>query len=187
MPLLQSLATIILGVLVMYFILVNILEIPFTKDLIKSDGNIKKKLDKNSLAVLDSVEEENVSLNDLEETLRKDLSRNEPEKVTNRLPDPLVQQVKINEPHPINVEPSNATLYEKDAEFGSDRTNIAQFVSSNPTAFYGDLRHDAYVPDVNSWNQQGSQMYNDLVQSRPNQTLQPANFENCYSQLGMGN
>lgn len=185
MPLLQSFATIILGILVAYFVLVNVLDIPFTKDLVKSPGDITKHLTIDKLNSLPESDE--ISLNEVEESLRKTFSptdrfRSAEDKLTNKLPPSLVPQVLYDQ-SPLDIKPSNDILYEKDADFGSDRTNISQYVSSNPSAFYGDLKNTAYVPDVNVWNEQGSKMYNDLINMRPNNTLNAFNYENPYSSL----
>lgn len=178
MALLQSSATAILGIMVAYFILVNILQLPYAKDLVQAEGNIQTALTQSNLDELET-EEENVSLNQVEETLRRQFTTGSSKKISNKLPDAMVQQVIRNEPVS-DVQASNSLMYEKDADFASERTNIAQFVSSNPSAFFGDLRNNAYVPDVNVWNEQGAQMYNDLVTTRPNKTLNAANFENTY-------
>ena len=162
MPLLRSVANIILGSLVIYFILINIIDIPYRQDHIATPGNIVQNLGETKV-----------------------ISSSSHETISNKLPVHLDSAIQLQyHPAGLDVKASNDMIYEKDADFGSDQTNVAQFFSSNPEAFLKDNRHTAYVPDVNVWNEQGSQMYNDLVTMRPYKTLNASNFENPYTTLG---
>jgi hypothetical protein len=181
MAALQSLATIILGILISYFLMVNLTE---KKGLVKSDGNITNKISSlttEQVAKLTADEEDNVSLTEVEESLRKEFTTGD-NVITNRLPSSLVSQTLYDSPVEKDLKASNAELYEKRPDFGSDQTNVAQFLASNPSAFFGDNKHNAYVPDVTVWNEKGAQMYNDLVSSRP-KDLNPSNYATTYASI----
>jgi hypothetical protein len=85
-----------------------------------------------------------------------------------------VQQAVYNEQAkgvvPINQEYGS----EQVAQFGNEQTDVAQFFKVNQSAFFNDQRHNAYVPNVNSWNEQGNTMHSTHL-NEPRTELAAAN------------
>ena len=110
-------------------------------------------------------------------TIGGDEDGNGNEKVTNKLPtDHLIQQAVYDPKSDYPVAAANQDVYEKDADFGTEQTNIGQYFSSNPGAFMNDERHNAYVPDTNVWDKQGEQMFQKEA-ARPKDELQAYNLD----------
>lgn len=93
--------------------------------------------------------------------------------ITNKLPDKFVQQAVYDPEQTYPIAPSNADLYEKTADFGTEQTNVAQFFASNPQLLQRDCC--VYVPDVDQWNMRGTQMYNNMLNG-PRAQLTPYNI-----------
>ena len=188
MSLLQTSASIILVILVIHILMHNVINLPF-KDIVQAPGrrNIESATPSGlSKKDLEKIEEDNesTSLGTIEMRLREQygvngaptanaaaalkISGGVADKITNRLPDSLVEQSVYNPKADTNgINASNHNIYEKEAAFGNEQTNVAQFFSANPSAFFNGQRHNSYVPDVNNWNHQGSQMFEKLRTQSP--------------------
>lgn len=195
MELLQTFAVLILVLFIVHFVMVNVLKIPF-KDLVKVPGmeeglhNIKSEPSMLTQAQLDAIQHDNevTSLSGIEQQLRKDFGiadldhqkqKQQGGMITNVLnTDKLVEQAIYdpNRERTNTVAPSNQDIYEKEADFGNEQTNISQFFATNPGVFFNDQRHNAYVPDVTQWGQQGTQMYSELVNA-PRAQLQAYGYD----------
>ena len=154
MNLAQTSATIILSLFLAYIILFNILEIPY-KDIIKTPGLSQaeaineKQLTKEELAKIEKDNESlaNASLSDIEMNLRKEFGvanekpngvsdgnltcqpRNDRKFITNKLPETVPGEVMgavYNPEYQVGCQAANQDLYEKEALFGSEQTNVAQ-------------------------------------------------------------
>ena len=181
MDLFQSGAIIMLLTLVIYFVMINIFKGPA---LLKTTGlmGLKEKdiqeLDKRT------EEEENPSLDEIENGIRKELG------ISNKLP---IEGLKnesdtgselnltgksVFNPDTKGIVPSNHDLFEKKADFGSDVTNINQFYQNNPDVFNKTM---ARVSDVTGWNNKGNDMYQKILNS--NNMVHPSNFEHNFTKI----
>lgn len=195
MSLLQTSASIILVILVIHILMHNVINLPF-KDIISAPGKrdigseeTPARLTKKDLEKIEE-DNESTSLGTIEMRLREQYGVNDAsaaatnaaaavsanrsisgglsDKITNRLPESLIEQSVYNPNANANaITASNHNMYEKEAAFGNEQTNVAQFFSANPSAFFNGQRHNSYVPDVNNWNHQGSQMFEKLRTQAP--------------------
>jgi len=177
----QTSATVILCLFAAYIILVNILNIPF-KDLVP----VPEKFE-----TLHQQQQQALSLDESKRELDREYNLTSLEAVpsqdggnliTNRLPDPFIEQAVYTENSPVDTKPSNYDLFDKEADFGSEQTNVSQFFASNPTLFMNDQRHNAYVKDVSSWNQMGDCMFAERM-NQPATSIQAYNYQD---QCGFG-
>lgn len=179
MDLFQSLATVILMSLVIYFIMVNI---DGRMHALKTGGDVKDAI---QAAVATAV----VTPTELPPKMAVPTAapRTAPRAVSNTLPAKLEEGLNVAfDPHTIDrmeptvndgagpnlttsavfnpeamgVVPSNHDLFERRADFGSDLTNINQFYRNNPEIFHKSMIH---VPDVASWNAMSDQMHQSHV------------------------
>lgn len=166
MELLQSLAVIILILLLVQYILINVLKIPYS-DLIPVPGRI-------GVEAMTSNKE--IDLSDLGADLKRQYG------ITDELPQGdynkrFVQQA-VYDPNSAagSIVAANQDIYDKPADFGNEQTNVAQFFASNPGAFVNDQRHTAYVGDAANWNDQGKQLYSQMLNA-PHATIQAFNCD----------
>lgn len=78
-----------------------------------------------------------------------------------------------------DVNALNQDIYEKQADFGSDVTNINQFYKNNPEVFSKILGQTA-VTNVADWERQSKELF-DSAQSAPAGPIQAANFESNFN------
>lgn len=185
MDLFQSLATVILLTLVIYFIMVNL---DGRMHVLKSVGDVKKALSASQTAPAQSAQSAQSA---------------SPALITNRLPpggpEPLQEGLNVAfDPHAIDrmeptvnegsgpnlttsavfnpeahgVVPVNHDLFERRADFGSDLTNINQFYRNNPEIFH---KSQINVPDVASWNAMSDQMHQSHVLAPTEPAISAAN------------
>jgi hypothetical protein len=76
------------------------------------------------------------------------------------------------------INAQNQDIYEKQADFGSDVTNIKQFYKNNPDVF-SKLLCPPTVTNVSDWERQSKELY-DSAQSAPSGPIQAANFESNF-------
>jgi hypothetical protein len=191
MDLFQSLATVILLTLVIYFIMVNL---DGRMRVIKSVGDIKQVLSTTTAPERSQTAPER--------------SQTAPERastalITNQLPPggPKLLREGLNvafDPHNIDrmeptvndgygpnlttsavfnpeaqgIVPVNHDLFERRADFGSDLTNINQFYRNNPEIFH---KSQINVPDVASWNAMSDQMHQSHVLAPTEPAISAAN------------
>jgi len=185
MDLFQTFAVIIIILFIVHYIMVNVLNIPF-KDLIKTPGQIQ--INGNSKDQdQDLGHEQGMKLSEINNNLRKEfgLSDQLGQGDTSNAPTKFLEQA-IYDPtreRTHSVDPANNAIYEKEAEFGSEQTNISQFFATNPGVFLNNERHNAYVPDTSVWSQQGSNLYTDLLNSA-RVPLQPYGYDKNLAMLG---
>jgi hypothetical protein len=77
------------------------------------------------------------------------------------------------------IVPSNHDLFEKQADFGSDVTNINQFYTNNPDIFE---KSSTYVPDATTWDNMGKELYDAQSQAKHQGPINAANYENGLGQ-----
>lgn len=194
MELLQTFAVLILVLFVVHFVMVNVLKIPF-KDLVPVHGateglhNLSNGTVTLTQSQLDAIQQDNevTSLSGIEQQLRKDFGvadldhqkqKQQGGMITNVLSDKLAEQAIYdpNRERTYTIAPSNQDIYEKEADFGNEQTNISQFFATNPGVFFNDQRHNAYVPDVTQWGQHGTQLYAEMVNA-PRAQLQAFGYD----------
>ena len=181
----QTSATVLLGIFAAYVIMVNILEIPY-KDIIRSPGRSgASSMPKPPTLTRQELEkiEHNNEQSCMEKELRQEFGveldqatlQDLPEKKCDYITNQLVQQAVYDPKQTAcGPNPSNQDIYEKEALFGSEQTNVSQFFSNNPGAFFNTQRHNSYVPDVSKWNIEGDRLYTERV----NDTKQQINAYN---------
>ena len=76
------------------------------------------------------------------------------------------------------INAQNQDIYEKQADFGSDVTNIKQFYKNNPEVF-SKILCPPTVTNVADWERQSKELY-DSAQSAPSGPIQAANFESNF-------
>lgn len=158
MKLIQTLSVIILVLFCAHFIMVNVLNIPY-RDLVKTPGHIE--------------------LSSIESQLKSDFGVSQQGgKITNLLPDKFIEQAIYdpNRERSGEVSPANEGLYDKEADFGNEQTNISQFFATNPGVFFNDQRHNAYVPDVAQWSSAGNTMYTQMINA-PRSQINPYGYD----------
>jgi hypothetical protein len=89
-------------------------------------------------------------------------------------------------PHAVGVLPQNQDIFEKQADFGSDVTNIRQFYQNNPEVFSKILngQNQTQVTNVADWEQQSKAMFQSIQQKSVG-PIQASNFEDKYSPLNL--
>jgi hypothetical protein len=100
--------------------------------------------------------------------------------ITNKLPaagpDAAVNpHTAIFSPNTEGILAMNQDIYEKQADFGSDVTNIKQFYKNNPEVFSKILGQKA-VTNVADWEQQSKELFA-TAQATNSGPIQAANFE----------
>lgn len=181
MDLLNSFAVIVLTLFMIHYVMVNVLNIPF-KDLVRAPGIVGNH-GLNNVKVDDKVSQsqsqsQRPELAGMEAELKASFGVGE---IGSGLPDPFRIQAVYDPERDRNypVAAANEEIYEKEAEFGNEQTNVSQFFALNPGAFFNDQRHNAYVPDVSTWNHGGQQLFSQMVNA-PRQLLQASNFDKHY-------
>ncbi len=107
--------------------------------------------------------------------------------VTNKLPEVLSTSAadhpgtSVFNPHATGVLPQNQDIFEKQADFGSDVTNIRQFYQNNPEVF-GKILGQNQVTNVADWERQSKELYQSAQQPHTG-PIQAANFEDKFSPL----
>ena len=79
------------------------------------------------------------------------------------------------------INAQNQDIYEKQADFGSDVTNIKQFYKNNPDVF-SKILCPPTVTNVADWERQSKELY-DSAQSAQSGPIQAANFESNFMSL----
>lgn len=216
MDLIQSVATITLMTLLIYFIMVNILEkTSSTKNAIPASGTIgstgtgagaeaeaestksikvKVPVALEGLAGYDPSDPSDPSdpQSEVVMTVAPGAEEEAVRSITNKLnlkmgfhdrttiggPAPTggenVTTLSVYNEKQKGVLPSNHDLFEKPADFGSDVTNINQFYKNNPDVFN---KSNNYVPDTVSWENQGQELYDNLISDKHQGPINASNFE----------
>lgn len=196
MDLLHSFAVIVLTLFMIHYIMVNVLNIPF-KDLVRVPGilgnhgmsniaptqptlklsDMEREL-KASFGVTEAVEAQSQPQSHAQSHSQSHEQTQTQETNTNRLPDPFRVQAAYDPEKDRNypISAANDEIYEKEAQFGNEQTNVSQFFALNPGVFFNDQRHNAYVPDVSTWNSGGQQMFSQMVNA-PRQLLQAYGYD----------
>ena len=84
-------------------------------------------------------------------------------------------------PHATGVLPQNQDVFEKQADFGSDVTNIKHFYKNNPEVFAKILGTNE-VTNVAEWERQSKEMFQ-TAQQKSEGPIQAYNFEGNFSPL----
>ena len=142
--------------IILYIVLIRILKVQIS-DLLAPSA-VKLSLDEKKDA--GAAAEAEMNPEDLGDEMRNKLRK---EFITDKLPPQLVQQAVYDPEYKQSIAPVNQDLYEKNADFGNEQTNVSQFFAANPGAFFNQQRHNAYVPDTVDWNKQGEQLYGNMV------------------------
>jgi hypothetical protein len=182
MDLFQSLATVILLTLVIYFVMVNL---DSRMHAVRSVGQIKTVLRASNGTTPTSgpapvpatitnrlpLERLNPQHEGLNVSLDPhNIERMEP--VVNDGTGPNLTTSAVFNPEAQGVLPVNHDLFERRADFGSDLTNINQFYRNNPEIFH---KSQINVPDVSSWNAMSDQMHQSHVLAPTEPAISAAN------------
>ena len=101
--------------------------------------------------------------------------------ITNKLPSQVQMDASMHPgsaiytPTSTGILPQNQDIFEKQADFGSDVTNITQFYKNNPEVFSRIINQNQ-VTNVADWEVKSKQMYSAVEQSQVG-PIQAANFE----------
>jgi hypothetical protein len=110
---------------------------------------------------------------------------NGPSEVSNQLPEVFDASVhngsSVFNPNSIGILPQNQDIFEKQANFGSDVTNIKQFYQNNPEVFSKILGTNT-VTNVADWERKSKEMFQS-VQQNSSGPIQAANFEDNFAPL----
>jgi hypothetical protein len=87
----------------------------------------------------------------------------------------------IFNPNATGILPQNQDVFEKQADFGSDVTNIRHFYKNNPEVF-GKILGNNEVTNVADWERQSKEMFQNL-QQKPTGPIQAFNYEDKFSSL----
>lgn len=87
----------------------------------------------------------------------------------------------VYHPNATGILPQNQDIFEKQANFGSDVTNIKHFYQTNPEVFSKILGQNQ-VTNVADWERQSKEMFQS-AQQQPSGPIQAANFEDNFSPL----
>lgn len=162
MDLIQSAATVALLSLLAYFVIVNILERIKGKSAVPSTGHVTNYID---VAESNSTGGLNLDLGVHSRTTVGEPVAPGGENVT---------QLSVYNEMATGVLPVNHDPFEKQADFGSDVTNINQFYKNNPEIFE---RSMTTAPDAAGWFQDSQQMFNLMAQQPQNTEINAWNFE----------
>jgi len=186
MNVLQTGATIILITMIMYFILVNLFEHPVLP--VVSQGFVTEALKRKVHTVKDNI----LSSNIVKATLQinnklpvSGINTDTGEPITNTIVQTVQQPFTktvvsaVYNSDTQGILPNNHKVYEKDADFTSDITNINQFYINNPELFN---KGSSYTPDVAGWEQKSKDMVNNILQTGAGY-INPSNFEHNFTSL----
>ena len=183
MNVLQTGATIILITMVMYFIMVNLFEHRVLP--VASQGFVKDTVSK-ARTVKDNI----ISSNIVKATLQinnklpvSGINTDTGEPITNTIVQTaqqpfITKNLAVYNADTQGILPQNHKVYEKDADFKSDITNINQFYINNPELF----NKNSYATDVAGWDQKSKDMINNILQTGAGD-INPSNFEHNFTSL----
>jgi hypothetical protein len=185
MDLIQTGATIALLTLLAYFVMVNVLERTQGEDPIKTEGNISPghgSEDNEGIKGMesDSMINNHLNLDANKQVLIEGINTDVGFHTRTTVGDPVspggenVTQLAVFDEQVKGVLPVNHDLFEKQANFGSDITNINQFYRNNPEVFD---RSMTTAPDAAGWHTQSQGMFNKLAHESPNAQINAWNFE----------
>lgn len=198
MDLIQTVATITLMTLLIYFIMVNVLEKTSPiRDAVPSSGIIKDATGGAEAAKAEAKAETAEIVLPLKTTTGESAGVVVPQvetanHITNKLnlnfgyhdrttiggPAPPggenVTTLAVFNEKQKGILPSNHDLFEKPADFGSDVTNINQFYKNNPDVF---KRSSTYVPDTVTWEDKSQELYDAQLASKHQGPINASNFE----------
>jgi hypothetical protein len=170
MSFIQKLAISVLCAMILYLIYINVFE----DHTVKSAGAIKDILPSSFKTAETGGVKEEVKVKEEAEV-----------SVTNKLPEhpdaSLHAGSSVFNPHTTGILPQNQDIFEKQANFGSDVTNIKQFYQNNPEVF-GKILGQNEVTNVSDWERQSKEMFQ-TAQQKPAGPIQAANFEDNFSPL----
>ena len=186
MDLFQSLATVILMTLVIYFIMVNLDGRMRT---VKSGGDIREAMRASSTtpgassttpgasstaacAITNRLPPQGPALVEGLNTAFNPHSIERMEPTVNDGTGPNLTTSAVFNPEAQGVLPVNHDLFERRADFGSDMTNINQFYRNNPEIFH---KSQINVPDVASWNLMSDKMHQSHVMAPTEPVISAAN------------
>ena len=170
MDVIQSLALIALLSMLIYLVFVNV----FKGNTLKSSGTVSTFVSTPPVPLALTVPPPAMVNEATNEPAKPDL-------ITNKLPaqvkmDASMQPgTSIFNPNTTGILPQNQDIFEKQADFGSDVTNINQFYKNNPEVFSRLLGQND-VTNVAEWELNSKKMYSALQQA-PSGPIQAANFE----------
>jgi hypothetical protein len=169
MDIIQSLALIALLSMLVYLVIVNV----FKDKAVKAPGTVAE-----FVPVMPSTQ--GPAPVPLPVPVSLPVPVHEPEKreamVTNQLPPlPHPQTSSIFNPNATGILPQNQDIFDKQADFGSDVTNINQFYKNNPEVFNKILGPNQ-VTNVSDWEQKSKELSNSAMQASSG-PIQAANFE----------
>ena len=173
MDIIQSLALIALLSMLIYLIFVNIFT---TKDkTVQTSGSV--------IEFLTPTTKESEVKGEAEEASHPTTLPDKKDIVTNKLPasgpDASVNPyTAIFSPNAEGIVAMNQDIYEKQADFASDVTNIKQFYKNNPEVFSKILGQKA-VTNVADWEQQSKELFA-TAQAANSGPIQAANFESGF-------
>lgn len=88
--------------------------------------------------------------------------------VQNYIPNHMIPQIHLTEPHDYEVIPSNQVVNESPCDFKSEKTNLEQFFRANPDLFSSGERNDPhkpYVPYTDAWTESSDCVNNYMYQT----------------------
>lgn len=99
------------------------------------------------------------------------------------MPRHLIPQVEHT---PVYSEPlaHNQNVTEKEAQFGSEQTNLETFFKSNQDLFLDANRHSSYVPDVSEWNEESK--FSNILIDRSHNRLDAFNADQPHTPYSYG-
>ncbi len=71
---------------------------------------------------------------------------------------------------------ADGAMFDHHANFGDEVTDLAHAFSGDPSLFFNDQRHNAYVPDANKWSEEADIMYQNKTNEKPS-TVKEYNYE----------
>jgi hypothetical protein len=169
MDMLKILAISALSAMIIYLIYMNL----FKDTAVKSAGAIADVLP--------------VQLAPVEQVQIKSQAESAVVNVNNKLPEVLSTSAadhpgtSVFNPHATGILPQNQDIFDKQADFGSDVTNIRQFYKSNPEVFDKILGQNQ-VTNVADWERQSKELYQSAQQPHSG-PIEAANFEDKFSPL----
>jgi len=170
MDIIQTLAISVLCAMILYLIYINV----FADKTVKTAGSISEQT------------YQPVATKHQEETPGPSASASQGQSVvSNQLPEVIDASVhngsSVFNPNSIGILPQNQDIFEKQANFGSDVTNIKQFYQNNPEVFSKILGTNT-VTNVADWERKSKEMFQS-VQQNSSGPIQAANFEDNFAPL----
>jgi hypothetical protein len=184
MDIIQTLAISAILAMILYVVYINL----FKDTAVKTAGSITDVLPPALVAPAQALDDANSRTGPTPVPLIT--APEQEKKVTNQL---QIQQdasthagTSVFNPHAIGVLPQNQDIFEKQADFGSDVTNIRQFYQNNPEVFSKILgsQNQTQVTNVADWEHQSKEMFQSIQQKSAG-PIQAANFEDKYSPLNL--